>query len=246
MIRVSAAVLAVGLFYPSVALADDKPKPPVDDPVAAELTKAKEAYQSAVKAASEKLLAAFDAEENKAEKNTKLSAEQYSKLSKQLAEEKKAFEADPSMLPKSPVMKVAASDFQQATARAKKPCETAFDAAAKAYRGKDKAALDAVLAQKEQFFKGGPDAADARRSWKGSRGTLVHIKDGEWHELPDAGQKFVFREVSRNQKYIELADLTRGGKGVYFRIEADKVLIKWPDKDRDWRVHAEGAWLKAK
>ncbi len=135
--------------------AQDEPTK-ADDPVAAELAMAKETYQKAVKAAGEKLVAAFEAEDKKAEKNTKLSAEQYSKLSKQLAEERKAFETDPSKLPKSPVTQDAVKGYQQAMSSAKTKCETAFSKAAEAYRGKDKAALDAVLTEKQQFFKGGP------------------------------------------------------------------------------------------
>ena len=151
MTRVLAAML-LGVTLCLVATAQDKPAPAADDPVMAKLAKAKEAYQASVQAAEDKLVAAFAVEDKKAEKDTRLTVDQYSKLSKQLEQEKQAFLADPKKLPQAPVMKMAVNDYLAATAAAKKRCLAAFDVAVAAYRGKDKAALQAVLAEREQFF----------------------------------------------------------------------------------------------
>ena len=253
MVRLQIALFAVGVLCLSAATADDKPKPALeakvaaDDDIAAALKTAKEDYKSAVEKAGEKLLADFTDRQKKLADDTKLKVDQVIKLVEQVQVEKKAFELDPAKLPKSAGMNVAASDYQTKTAAARKKCEAAFDEAAEAYRGKrDLVIAKAVLAEKKQFFAAAGAAADPRRVWMGSRGVLMHVKDDVWRHLPNAGGEYVFKEVSRNEKYIEIVDMTRGAKGVYFRIEADRLFTKWPDKDRDWRVLSEGSWEKAK
>ena len=98
MTRLQLALIVAGLLFPSTAPGEDKPKD-ADDPVAAELTKAKEEYLSAAGKAGEKLLAAFAEQKKKLEENTKLKVDQQIKQIEQIEEERKAFEADPSKLP---------------------------------------------------------------------------------------------------------------------------------------------------
>jgi hypothetical protein len=201
MVRLQLSLFAAGVLCLSGLRADDKPKE-ADDLIASALTKAKEDFQEAVKGAGEKLLTAFTDQQKKLEENTKLKVAEQIKLVEQLQEERKAFEADPSKLPKSPGMKVAVSDYQMKTDAAKKKCEAAFDKAAEGYRGKkDLASAKAVLTEKEQFFKGGLAATDTRLSWKGTLSSVVFIRGREWNELPNQGGKIVFKEVARTEKY---------------------------------------------
>ncbi|MBX9579562.1 MAG: hypothetical protein K2X87_04570 [Gemmataceae bacterium] len=89
MVRLPIALLAAAVVFLSAAANVDKPKPGVDDPVAAELTKAKEDYQAAVMAAGEKLVAAFADQQKKLEDNTKLKVAEQIKLVEQIQEERK-------------------------------------------------------------------------------------------------------------------------------------------------------------
>jgi hypothetical protein len=120
----------------------------------AELARAKEAYQAAAKVARDGLVTAFGTEDRKAECKPRLSAEQYSRLFKQVADERKAFEGDPTELPKSPATASAVKAYQQATAAARANLTAAFDKAAESYRGKDRAALEGVLADTARFAQG--------------------------------------------------------------------------------------------
>lgn len=136
----------------SLAMADDTSKL-ADDPIAAELMKAKKDYQIAVKTANEKLMAAFADQQKKLEDNTELKVAELLKLVEEIQKEKKAFEVDPTSLPKSPRMKVAVSEYQTQIADAKKKCAAAFEKAAEGYRRKrDLATAKAVLAEKDNFF----------------------------------------------------------------------------------------------
>ena len=81
--------------------------------------------------------------------------------------------------------------------------------------------------------------------WIGNRTTIRQIKDDEWHELTKEGHTFVFKEVARNEQYIEMVDKKRGTNGLYLRLHADKTLIK-STRDADYRVLQKGSWEKAK
>lgn len=128
--------------------------PAADDPIVAELTKAKQDYQAAIEAANKKLLAAFADQQKKLEDSKSLKVELQIKLVEQIQEERKAFETDAANLPKSMNMKVAVSDYKTALATARKKCESAFDKAAAAYRDKkDLAGAKVVLGEKDSFSR---------------------------------------------------------------------------------------------
>ena len=226
--------------------AEYKAKAAADDPIAAALETAKEDHQSAVEKAGEKLVADFTDRQKKLEDDTNLKVDQVIKLVEQVQEEKKAFEVDPAKLPKSAGMNVAASGYQTKTAAARKKCEAAFDKAAEAYRGKrDLITAKAVLAEKKQFFAAAGAAADPRRVWRGGRTTLTQGKGGVWHELAFNGTRYTFKELSRSDAAVELFDPTRRN-GVYLSVQADKVLIKWVGRDRDYWLLSRGSWQEVK
>jgi hypothetical protein len=167
MSRIIVLVLTVALAVPCAMLAaDDKPAP-ADDPIAAELGKAKNDFQAAAARASEKMVAAFADQRKKLENNTRLKVEQQIEAIKQLDEERKDFEADNTDMPVSPAMKAATGDYQGAIKAAREKCERAFDRAANEYRKpprKDLTSAGAVLEEKKSFFKAfdhsGPTLAD--------------------------------------------------------------------------------------
>ncbi len=243
MTRPLVAYLTAGVLCFSPVVADDK-RNPVDDPVAAELTKAKEVYQAAVKLASEKLVAAFADEQKKLEENTRLKVAEQIKLVEQIQAERKAFEADTTKLPKSAGMKVAVSDYKTKTTAAKMKCETAFDKAAESYRNmKDLVTAKAVLAGKAEFFKvaGVAKAAEQRSKW-----TLINGKwgfkleaDGTWTEGSDSKGGTVYRhkETGRNKEYVELYDAKRD---VGIRLYVDHCDIKL--QRNPWKLHQKGKW----
>lgn len=151
MVRVLLASFAVTAAC-FVAAADDRPKGADADPIAVELSKAKEEYQSAIEAASGKLLGAFADRRKQLEGNRGLKLDQQVKLLGQLDDEKKAF-AEMAKLPKTQSMQAAASDYRTKAAAARKKCEEAFGRAAERYRAKkDLAVAKEVLAEKLEFI----------------------------------------------------------------------------------------------
>ena len=160
MVRVRLTLVVISLCQ-AVAGADDKPKP-AEDPIAAELNKAKQKYQSSTQKAGEKLLDALADQQKKVEGNAVLKVDQQVRLLEQLRIDRKAFEIDPSNLPKSAgaALKKAVGDYQTSSSGARKSCEVAFDKAAEAHRArKDFAAAKAVLDEKKMHFL--PPAARA-------------------------------------------------------------------------------------
>jgi len=125
--------------------------------VAAGLKVAKESYRQELDKAGEALRKEFAAEEKRTLDNPKLKIDDKIKRSEALAEEKRAFEAD-GKLPKSPGLKVAASDYQTKASAARGRCEKAFDKAAEQVGATDLAAAKALLAEKVEFFKPAPPA----------------------------------------------------------------------------------------
>lgn len=154
MVRLKLGLFFAGVLCLPAAMADDKPKSDADDPIASALKLAKEEYLSSIEKSNENLLAAFAERQKRLEENTKLKVDQQIKLVEQIQEEKKAFEADSTRLPKSPGMKVAVSDYLAQLTAARKRCEGAFDKAAEGYRGKkDLVTAKAVLAEKKTFLE---------------------------------------------------------------------------------------------
>ena len=126
------------------------------NPIAVELTKAKEEYQGAVQKARDRLLAAFGQQQKTLEADAKLKVAQLLKLVDQLKAERKAFEADTRSLPQSKLMQVAADDFRRTIASAKAKCIKAYEKAAEDYRAKKKDldAAKAVLTELDEFKNG--------------------------------------------------------------------------------------------
>lgn len=186
MIRPQIALFAACVLCMAV-LAQDKLKPKTDDPIAAELTKAKQEYQTATEIAVEKLMTAFVDQQKKLEENKKLKVDEVIKLANQLQAEKKAFMADATKLPKSPSMKGAVSDYQLSTVAARKRCEAAFVKAAEGYRAnKDLTTAGVVLAEKDSFLNGGRDGFQTGTVWKG----LITFRDGKGKAV---GRQFAYQ-----------------------------------------------------
>ena len=174
MIRLQIALFVAGVLCLS-ASAQDNPTPKVEDPIAVELSKAKQEYQSAVEKAGEKLVAAFADQKKKLDENKKLRVEELIKLAEQLQAEEKAFAADATNLPKSPSMKTAVNDYQTSVGTARKKCEAAFVRAAESYRDKkDLTSAKVVLAEKDSFLSRGRDGFQAGSVWDGQ----ITFRDG--------------------------------------------------------------------
>ena len=157
----AATFLAAAIAVVSLTAAQDAPKPAaVGEAVAAELKHAKEAYSKELEKAGEALLKEFGAEEKRTLDSTKLKIDDKIKRSEQLADEKKAFEAD-GKLPKSLGLKVATGEYVAKVAAARTRCEKAFDKAAEQAGKTDLLAAKAVLAEKVEFFKPAPPAGQA-------------------------------------------------------------------------------------
>jgi hypothetical protein len=141
-------MVALGMLA-SVLIAQE-PKPS-DDPIADELSKAREAYRTSAENAGDALLDSIDKELKKVEASTRLKVDDQIKLIEQLQAEKKAFQAT-KLLPSSGSMKDAVRQYRTATKAAQSRCEKAFDTAAEKYRGKkDLAAAKTVLDAKQEF-----------------------------------------------------------------------------------------------
>jgi formylglycine-generating enzyme required for sulfatase activity len=120
------------------------------DPIADDLAKAKETYQTAVAKARDEILKAFAAEEKKL-LDSRLNVEEKVRRVEQVQAEKKAFEAE-GKLPTSATMKIAGGKYQIAIAQAKLKCENAFQTAAEKYGRIDLAKAKTVLKEKTEFF----------------------------------------------------------------------------------------------
>jgi len=192
----------------TAAAGQDKPAVKKDDPIAAELTRAKDEFLATHEKAKERLLAKFAEEEKRLTDSTALKIDDRVKRLKQIQDEKKAFE-DLGKLPKAGALKVAVSDYQTKVNAAKQKCETAFDVAAEKYRKKEKdlAATRAVLAEKENFFRG---LTDTRTLWAGGRKKFILTDKGEWQETNEQGQTFRYKETDRTKDYVEMRDAVRG------------------------------------
>ena len=150
--------LAAAVVLASLTAAQDLPKPAnVGEAVPAELALAKAAYHQELEKAAEALLKEFGAEEKRTLESVKLKIDDKIKRSEQLADEKKAFEAD-GKLPKSPGLKVATGDYVAKVTAARTRCERAFDKVAEQVGRTDLTVAKAVLAEKVEFFKPAPPA----------------------------------------------------------------------------------------
>lgn len=219
--------------------AQDKPAGKPDDPIAAELSKAKGEFQAAHEKAKDKLLAAFAEEEKKLTNNSKLKIDEKVKRLDQLQDEKKAFEDD-NKLPKSPGLKVAVSDYQTKVNAAKLKCEKAFDHAAEKYGKKDLTAAKAVLAEKANFLSGVTEPKDTRTRWVGKKSAYFLADKGEWQERI-GGTVLRYKETERTKEYVEAFDASRKIK---VRFTDTKAMISIDGSP--WGPQDEGGWEQAK
>jgi len=220
--------------------AQDKPGAKADDPIAAELRKAKVEFQATLDKTNEKLLAAFADEEKKLTNNSKLKIDEKVKRLDQLQEEKKAFETD-GKLPKSPGLKVALSDYQTKVNAAKLKCEKAFDTAAEKYGKKDLTAAKAVLAEKANFLQGVGEPKDTRTVWVGKKQTYFQVDKGEWQERIGPGVVLKYKETDRTKEYVEVLD---AGRGIKLRMMDTKAVISI--NGSAWGLQDEGGWEQRK
>jgi hypothetical protein len=220
--------------------AQDKPAGKSDDPIAAELSKAKAEFLSVHERAKDKLLAAFAEEEKKLTNNSKLKIDEKVKRLDQLQDEKKAFEDD-GKLPKSPGLKVAVSDYQTKVTAAKLKCEKAFDHAAERYGKKDLAAAKAVLAEKANFLSGVTEPKDTRTRWVGKKQTYFLADKGEWQERLGGGTVLRYKETERTKEYVEAFDASRKIKVRFMDTKAVISIDGGP-----WGLQDEGGWEPAK
>jgi hypothetical protein len=144
------------------------------DPIADDLAKAKEAYQTAVAKARDELLKAFASEEKKL-LDSRLNVEEKVRRVEQVQNEKKAFETD-GKLPTSVTLKIAGGRFQIAVAQAKLKCEKAFDTAADRYGRIDLAKAKAVLEEKSGFFEAAAPVTSATGGKVATTGSTPQAK----------------------------------------------------------------------
>jgi len=135
---------------------------------------------------------------------------------------------------------VAVSDYQTKVNAAKQKCETAFDVAAEKYRKKEKdlAATRAVLAEKENFFRG---LTDTRTLWAGGRKKFILTDKGEWQETNEQGQTFRYKETDRTKDYVEMRDAVRGYS---VRLMDTRALVRTAEVG--WHLLDDGGWEQAK
>jgi hypothetical protein len=184
--RLSALTMTVIPLVVSVATADDPKAKAPDDPVRVKLEEAKKKYLTDVEKAGKKLLADFDTQRDvlKANKGKKpLSLDDLTKQVDVHDAEKKAFEAKQTDLPKSEGMKKARDTYEAGIKTARDVCEKAFADAKKAHglRKDPKgnvtdealAAIKAVEAERDEFFKGGPAVGEEK--WT----ALINGKDAQ-------------------------------------------------------------------
>lgn len=77
---------------------------------------------------------------------------------------------------------------------------------------------------------------------EGKSGVFVLSRNGEWVETTGTGEKHTFREVSRDEKMIELFDSERGGVGV--RLANAESLWRHQELTQgEWRSLWKGRWV---
>lgn len=147
-IQVQSVMVTLGLLASTLIAQESKP---AEDPIADELSKARESYRTSAEKAGDVLVNAIDKEIKRLEANTRLKVDEQIKLIEELQGEQKAFQAT-KILPSSPILRGAVGQYWVATTAAQARCERAFDTAAEKYRGKkDLAAAKAVLEAKHEF-----------------------------------------------------------------------------------------------
>jgi hypothetical protein len=147
MVRSSIAFLllaAAGVFSRLPAAADD--------PIAAELSKAREEYSGATGKNREALLAAFD-KEIKAAETSKRKVEDIVKITERLQADRDAFKANPWVLSQYSLMKDEVTTYRTKQTAARARLEKAFEAAIEKYqKNKDIESAKATLKRKQEWL----------------------------------------------------------------------------------------------
>lgn len=178
-----------------------------DDAIADELSKAKDAYRTAVEKAGDALNDSFDKEIKRLEASTRLKIDVQIKLIEQLQAEKKAFQAAKS-LPSSDGMKEAVSQYKIAMKTAQSRCEKAFDTAAEKYRGKkDLIAAKAVLEAKQEFVSD----------------VSLFSFEGVWLSRNDA-TKWTGKRTARTDSVLDF-----NGDVCKWKKEGGQITVTWPN-----------------
>lgn len=146
--RIRVTMTAVGLWTSLLVAQESKLS---DDPIIADVSAAREAYDASLEKAGYILLDSIDKEIKKVTANGRLKVDDQIRLVEQLKAEREAFQAS-KRLPSSASVKDAVGQYWIATKVAQSRCEKAFDKAADKYRDrKDLGAAKAILEAKQEF-----------------------------------------------------------------------------------------------
>jgi hypothetical protein len=147
-------VAFVPLFLATSVLVAQEP-PKVEDPVAAQLLKDKEAVAVVMDKAKDEMLKAFDRAYESVKNNKSLKIDVQIAQLKKIEADKKAFD-ESGTLPTLTSMKGAISEYRTAHKKAEAVCKTAFEKAARAYRDKgDLTAASQTLEEMKEFLEAG-------------------------------------------------------------------------------------------
>ena len=233
MNRLHCAAVALCVSYSGYAYADE-------DPIDQKLTAAKVEFEKATEKARATLLADLQKAAGVAQKAGDL------KKLEVLEAETKAFE-EKAELPKAVPTQAFTAELRKARAK----LEDALAVAVRDYTKDGKRTQAKATQQELDEFKKITAALiaskdDTRNKWKSEATTLVQVKLGEWQETLKSGRQFMFKEISRTDKYIEIVDYSRVRTGTFLRIEADQLYLKDSARDREYKFHSKGSWDKAK
>jgi hypothetical protein len=219
-----------------------------DDPIKAELDRARAAHAGKVAAAKSALAAAFDAKLKEVAgkgdldgaKAVKAQAEQFEKDGKlpaatQLARDKRDYEA---------AVKAADDQLRKALEKAK----TEYTKKLKLAEAEAVAAELSAPAGKPPAKAAGAKKDDGRTRFVCTNGVLLAQTPGtkKWKEFAADGKTIAeFEEASRNPEYVELIDRSRDG--LLFRLYATHTYIHSPQLRMPpgwWHEHHIGKWSK--
>lgn len=108
------------------------------------------------------------------------------------------------------------------------------------WAGNDQLAIQSEK-QLEEFRKSSLTMSD-RQLWKHGGGSFASVEKGGWEEKISDGRSFRYKEVDRNEEYVELNALT-GDKQIRIRIFDDHAEIGHKPS-LVFKKHLEGKWAE--
>jgi len=218
------------------------------DSVAATLTAAKTDYRTVFLTASQSLLDEIDERITRTENNFKMSVETQLALLKDLAAQRKAFQADHGDLPTYRGLKAEVSKYNRKLRQARSTMEDAFDDAADAYRKpplKNFSAAAKVLKERETFFDEIPIPEIARseitfngRNWSVSDPKMVEITKDQLRIAATSDGNLVLTGKSDYQSADIVAELAaETGTEAFVILNAKKIDGEWTGVTS--RIHFE-------